>query len=199
MKNYLVTNNEDTEMIDTHNPPVSFRRINFPNAKTAGIRINWQILFLHLPGEAGGGRVATNPYDPLYRGFKGNGANWHFFRKSNAIDIELARETAISDISIEYITQTANTKTEFVPLCRSFRLVKYGQWFVDQIDFTYARVYGLVRAATSCRWVCRYSLNRHPCTSIGQTIIDIGTVLVKHRTYVLRRNSRRIICAIGTQ
>lgn len=78
-------------------------------------------------------------------------------------------------LAIEYITQTANAKTEFVPLCRSFRLVKYGQWFVDQIDFTYVCVYRLVRAATSCRWVCRYSLNRHPCTSVGQTIIDIGS------------------------
>jgi len=122
----------------------------------------------------------------FYRSFKGNSTNWHFFPKSNAIDIEFAKETAISDISIEYITQTANAKTEFMPLCRSFRLVKYGQWFVDQIDFTYVRIYGLVRAATSCRWVCRYSLNRHPCTSVGQTIIDIGgAVLVKHHTYVL--------------
>jgi len=120
------------------------------------------------------------------------------FQSQIASDIELAKETAISDISIEYITQTANAKTEFMPLCRSFRLVKYGQWFVDQIDFTYVRIYGLVRAATSCRWVCRYSLNRHPCTSVGQTIIDIdGAVLVKHHTYVLHRNSRRIICAIG--
>lgn len=50
------------------------------------------------------------------------------FQKSNAVDIEPARETAISNISIECITQTANAKTEFVPLRRSFRLVKYGQW-----------------------------------------------------------------------
>lgn len=100
--------------------------------------------------------------------------------QSQTSSILSSPETAISDISIEYITQTANAKTEFMPLCRSFRFVKYGQWFVDRIDFTYVRVYGLVRAATSCRWICRYSLNRHPCTSVGQTIIDIGTVLVKH-------------------
>lgn len=103
---------------------------------------------------------------------KANDANWHFFRKSNVADIELVREMAINYISIEYITRTANAKTEFVPLRHSFRFVKYGQWFVDQIDFTYARIYGLA----SCRWIRRYSLNRHPCTLVGQTIIDIGAV-----------------------
>lgn len=107
---------------------------------------------------------------------KAKDANWYFFRKSNVADIELVRETAISNISIEYITRTANAKTEFVPLRHSFRFVKYGQWFVDEIDFTYARVYGLVWAATSCRWIRRYSLNRHPCTLVGQTIIDTGAV-----------------------
>lgn len=111
---------------------------------------------------------------------KANGTNWRFFQKSNAVDIELVRGIAISNISIERITQTANAKTEFVPLRRSFRLVKYGQWFVDQIDFTYARYMGSYEpiAATSCRRVRRYSLNRHPCTSVGQTIIDTGAISV---------------------
>lgn len=64
------------------------------------------------------------------------------FKSQSAVDIELVRGIAISNISIERITQTANAKTEFVPLRRSFRLVKYGQWFVDQIDFTYAQYMG---------------------------------------------------------
>lgn len=173
-------------------PVLSFYHITFLNIKRQVFELIGKYYFVTF-------RERNKFLRSLYWRFKGNGTNWHLFPKSNAIDIELARQTAISDISIEYITQTANAKTEFVPLCRSFRLVKYGQWFVDQIDFTYMRVYGLVRAATSCRWVCRYSLNRHPCTSVGQTIIDTGTVLVKHHTYVLRRNSRRIICTIGTQ
>lgn len=108
-------------------------------------QINWFILFFQRS------RNKFLCIQSFYWSFKGNDINWHFFPKSNAIDIELVRETAISDISIEYITQIANAKTEFMPLCRSFRLVKYGQWFVDQIDFTYVRIYGLVRAATSCR------------------------------------------------
>lgn len=26
------------------------------------------------------------------------------------------------------------------------------------------------------RWIRRYSLNRHPCTSVGQTIINTGAI-----------------------